>query len=141
MALAILDIPPRFRPPFPFPYPGHQRGPLIEEYVHTELVRMVRDGRAGELPDWTYVPVYWTSFAVAATTKKKWRRAWEWKRLGWHLRRAMRSDCRYFTVSQHDDGLTQRGKFLPPRPIFEFSAGGSGDVPLPLLCDPHPLVE
>src|SRR5262249_43395470 len=130
------------RPPFPFPYPGHQRGPLIEEYAHSYLLQ-----HAGEIEtanDWTYVPVYWTSYAATRPRVKKWRRLfghpWD-RRLDALLRRSPRPGVNYFTVSQQDAGLIQKGRSIPPQPILEFSAGGCGDIPLPLLCDPHPFVE
>jgi hypothetical protein len=135
--LSILELPAALRPAAPFPYPGHQRGPMIEEFAE----RYLREhGDAWPLEhDWTYVPAYWTNYACVTSRRKRWGR----KLAKWNMRRFVSSlptRRRFFTVSQHDDGLTQRGAFEPSAPIYEFSAGGCGDVPIPLLCDAHSSV-
>lgn len=138
--LDLLEVPSELQPAFPFPYPGHQRGPLLEEYMH----RYLAERRAEiELPrPWTYVPVYWTSYAA----RRRRTRAWQMlgnpsdRRLRSFLARSLEDETRYFTFSQHDDGLRQRGRFASTA-ILEFSSGGCGDIPLPLLCDPHPRIE
>jgi hypothetical protein len=136
--LHILDVPERFRPPFPFPYPPHQLGPLVEEFVHRELGRR-RHAIALDGP-WVYVPVYWTSYACRMSLAGRWTRRRMHSDLAAWLDR-LRPGFHYVTVSQHDDGLAQRGAYRPAQPILEFSAGGRGDVPIPLLCDPHPLAD
>jgi hypothetical protein len=73
--LYVLDVPDEFRPTFPHPYPGHQTGPMIEEFVHRYLLE---NADAIELPQsWTYVPVYWTSYAVRRPAVRRWKqRLW-----------------------------------------------------------------
>jgi hypothetical protein len=139
--LDFLDVPADLQPSFAFPYPGHQRGPMLEEYVHRYLV--AHREKVGWSQAWTYVPIYWTSYAARRRGTKPWhvRGNPSDRRLRSFLARALRDGARYFTVSQHDDGLRQRGRFEPPQPILEFNSGGCGDIPLPLLCDPHPVVE
>ena len=136
--ITLLDVPSDLRPSFPFAYPAHQRGPLIEEYVHQQLLR--RANGAATASHWRYVPVYWTSYAVRRPRVRGIRRLFGHpsdRRLNHFLQKSLRPGVNYFTVSQHDDGLQQRGRCVPPVPILEFSCGGTGDIPLPLLCDPH----
>jgi hypothetical protein len=135
--LSILDVPASLQPVAPFPYPGHQRGPMIEEFADNYL-REHRDDWPLEHA-WTYVPAYWTNYACETSRRKRIGRS----AAKWRMRRFLKSlpaGRRYFTLSQHDDGVTQRGAFRPSQPIYEFSAGGCGDVPIPLLCDPHAAV-
>ncbi|HZZ73503.1 MAG TPA: exostosin family protein [Pirellulales bacterium] len=157
----ILEVPDEFRQPFPFPYPGHQRGPLAEEFVHRFLLEHAAQERldrscgsrfrspsesdsAAAAADWVYVPVYWTSYSVLRPRIRGLRRLfghpWD-QRLRKFLRGALQPGVRYCTLSMHDNGLRQRGRFIPPVPILEFSCGGCGDIPLPLLCDPHPALN
>jgi hypothetical protein len=132
--LSILDVPDVLRPDFPFPYPGHQRGPLVEAFAD----RYLRE-RAGDWPldhAWTHIPAYWTSYACQTSRQKRFGR----RVANWRMRRFLQTlpkGRRYFTISQHDDGLKQRGAFQSNQPIYEFSAGGCGDQPIPLLCDAH----
>jgi len=140
--LSLLSTPEELRPGFPFPYPGHQRGPLLEEYVHRNLESQADE--FADAGDWTYVPVYWTSYAACRPRVRSWKRLlghpWD-RQLNRFLRQNLRPGVKYFTVSQHDDGLRQRGRCVLPYPILELSAGGTGDIPLPLLCDPHPMSD
>jgi hypothetical protein len=135
--LTILDVPASLRPPFPFPYPGHQTGPMIEAFAHAHLPVAAQQWRLDE--SWTYVPAYWTSYACELSQRGRLGRHLHTLRMRSFLRR-LDPSRRYFTISQHDDGLAQRGRYRPRVPIYEFSAGGCGDTPVPLLCDPHPAV-
>lgn len=132
--LSILDVPAALAPEFPFPYPGHQRGPLVEAFAE----RYLRDQRERWPLEhaWTYVPAHWTSYACCVSRRKRLGRRLAIERMRRFLA-SLPPGRRYFTISQHDDGLVQRGLCRPNRPIYEFSAGGCGDVPIPLLCDPH----
>jgi hypothetical protein len=137
--LRILNVPRAFRPAAPFPYPGHQAGPLVEEFVENYLRR-----HAGEIDldgDWTYVPIHWTNHACQLGELRRWRLKWRLARIQRWLDKTLRPDVNYFTVSQHADGLAQANRLTLPQPILQFNCGGTGDVPLPLLCDPHPTVE
>jgi hypothetical protein len=132
--LSILDVAPWLCPPPPFPYPGHQCGPLVEEFAADYLRE-----HAGDWPldhAWTYIPGYWTNHACALSRQGRLVRKLSRRRMRRFLA-TLPAGRRYFTVSQHDDGLAQRGLYRPNRPIYEFSAGGGGDLPIPLLCDPH----
>jgi hypothetical protein len=134
----ILAVPQRLRPPFPFPYPAHQRGMMIEEFVAWRLASMAAPG--GEPtwePAWTYVPIFWTSYACQLSTAGRFARWRGWRALAHWLDDNLHSGVSYFTVSQHDDGLSQRGLVTPPQPILEWSCGGHGDFALPLVCDRH----
>lgn len=138
--ITLLDVPSDLRPSFPFAYPAHQRGPLIEEFVHREL--LLRASGVATHEHWRYVPINWTSYACRRPRVRGLRRLFGHpsdRRLNEFLQKTLRSGVNYFTVSQHDDGLRQKGRCEPPVPILEFSCGGTGDIPLPLLCDPHPI--
>ena len=136
--ITLLDVPSDLRPTFPFAYPAHQKGPLIEEYVHQALLQ--RASGIATSTHWRYVPIYWTSYAVRRPRVRGIRRLFGHpsdRRLNDFLQKTLRPGVNYFTISQHDDGLHQRGRCEPRVPILEFSCGGTGDIPMPLLCDPH----
>jgi hypothetical protein len=134
----ILDVPQSLRPPFPFAYPAHQKGMMIEEFVAWRLASLAEAG--GEPtwePAWTYVPVFWTSYACQLSTRSRLLRWSGWRALTRWLDDTLQPGVSYFTVSQHDDGLSQRGLIDPPQPILEWNCGGHGNFALPLVCDRH----
>ncbi len=137
--LQILDVPRQFQPDFPFPYPGHQTGKLIEQFVDHYLQKN-QDSIRLDRP-WTYVPVYWTSGACCFSRLPRWQRRLRRGRLDRWLRKNLTPGVNYFTVSLHDDGLRRCAMVQPAQPILEFSCGGTGDIPLPLLCDPHTPID
>lgn len=132
--LSIADVPRCLQPAFPFPYPGHQTGPMIEQYGHEHLLAHAPSWQLDE--PWTYIPAYWTSYACVLSQRGRLGRHLHTSRMRSFLNR-LDPGRRYFTISQHDDGLEQRGRYRPRVPIYEFSAGGCGEMPIPLLCDLH----
>jgi hypothetical protein len=130
--LHVLPIADCFRPSAPFAYPQHQRGPLVEEFVHRHLA----EHPVGVAGPWVYLPAYWTNYAAQMSLLGRWKRAAARRRMQ-RLLSSLPEGYQWVTVSQHDDGLLQRGMYEPSAPILEFSAGGAGDIPIPLLCDEH----
>lgn len=131
--MQFLDVPPEFQQPQPLPHPGHSRVGL-EAGVHQELRRVA--GVNPPLP-WTYIPIHWF-----ASTQRQSRRLKipEFKlvpEIQNFLDSTLKPGLNYFTVSQCDDGIYER---LPPN-VLNFNAGGEGDIPIPLLCDPHPKTQ
>jgi hypothetical protein len=119
-------VPVHFREKIRFPYPPHQRGDLIEEYADCFF------SNAPNIENWTYLPVHWTGWFCNHDYGKN--------------QRAMRElydyveslpSSKYFTVVQNDDG-TLCDDLLHKKGCIIFGAGGIGDIPIPLLCDPHP---
>jgi hypothetical protein len=68
-------------------------------------------------------------------------RWWGWRALSRWLDDALEPGISYFTVSQHDDGLSQNALLTPSQPMLEWNCGGRGDLPLPLVCDPHEPID
>lgn len=126
--LEILPTPVHFRPARNG-YPVHSRGPNIEagfvdfadrhKYaIHTSLI---------------YLPICWWNLAWINAKANRRNNFLPDEALQRYLDTVLRPDRRYFTISQCDDGIYER---LPPN-VFVFSAGGNGDEPVPLLCDPR----
>lgn len=131
----VLRAPDSFRKDFNFPYPDHQRSAMIEEYASNFFeANLVPAG-------WIYLDLWWSSYHSNARQLPKWRKKWlkenkrRYRSLTRWLRRELDPDTRYFTVCQDDRGVEfQRGVDVPEN-VFVFSAGGVGDLPIPLLCD------
>lgn len=101
-------------------YPAHQTGPDVEAYFH----RWWREHRPQVAAE--YIPILWTNVYL---------------RYGFGPQPAAQAvldrldpDKKYFTVVLNDDGILEK---VPPNvKVFGCSAG---DVPIPMLCDPHPV--
>jgi hypothetical protein len=115
---------------------------MIEEFIAWRLAAVAQNGGAADWQhSWTYLPVHWTSYACQLSLRRRLPRWWGVKALNRWLDDNLRPDVPYFTVSQHDDGLSLRGRVAPSQPIFEWNCGGQGDLPLPLVCDPHERID
>jgi hypothetical protein len=121
-----VDIDKSFQRPIDRMYPAHQRGVLIEEYAQ-EFFRCVPD-KGG----WIYVPVNWTGWFCNHDYGKS------TSGLRQYLRSLRLLKGKYFTIVQNDDG-TMCDDILREIGCVIFGCGGVGDIPLPLLCDPHPV--
>lgn len=124
--MKTVNVPARFREKISWPYPSHQCEDLIEEYADFFF------SDVSDIKDWTYIPVHWTGWSCNHNYGKN---------------RQARQELydfvdslpfgKYFTVVQNDDG-TLYDDLLHKKGCVIFGAGGVGDIPLPLLCDPHP---
>ena len=83
--LTILDVPASLQPATPFPYPGHQRGPMIEEFAD-RFLRAHQDSWPLEHA-WTYVPAYWTNYACETSRRKRFGRS----AAKWRMRRFLKA--------------------------------------------------
>jgi hypothetical protein len=115
---------------------------MIEEFVAWRLAAVAQNGAAADWQhSWTYIPIHWTSYACQLSLRRRLPRWWGARALSRWLDGALEPGVSYFTLSQHDDGLSQRGLVTPPQPILEWNCGGHGDLPLPLVCDPHEPID
>lgn len=111
-----------FRPPPPFTYPSHQKGPLIEEYFYNSY---------GDIEcSFNYLPIFWTNIytIMAKYPKKKPPISLQ------EIIDSLDKKKKYFAIVQHDNGIQED----MPDNVLIFSSGGKGHIPIPLLCDAHP---
>ena len=109
-------------------YPPYHQGYYMEEYFYNFYIKNKEDfDRIG----YTLIPIFWTNVYIMETK-------------GANRRRLIQPylnalpDTKYFTVSQHDDAVSEK---LPPGTI-SFEGGGNGNgVPLPLICSKLPVVH
>ena len=128
--MAEVTVPEQFRPTTGAPaYPPHQRGPLIEAQFHAFYLRH----RDQFPPTPVYLPVFWTSYYASHDFARR-----PLRQLQEFLDGALARDTTYFTIVQHADGIIN---YLRPGQVIAFAAGGAGDIPIPLLCDPHPVID
>jgi len=112
-----------FRPPQPYPYPIHQKGPLIEEYFHEHY--------NGSGCSFEYIPIFWTNIYMIMVKDRR-------KKPPVSLQTKLDlldKSKKYFTIVQNDRGLKENA----PDNVLVFGAGGGGHIPIPLLCDDHPI--
>ncbi len=109
-------------------YPPYHQGYYMEEYFYNFYIKNKEDfDRIG----YTLIPIFWTNVYIMETK-------------GANRRRLIQPylnalpDTKYFTVSQHDDAVSEK---LPPGTI-SFEGGGNGNgVPLPLICSKLPITH
>jgi IS1 family transposase len=117
----MFVLPEEFRCP-PHRYPVHQAGKNLEAYFYDFWQRHA----AGIRSPYVYLPVFWTNNYVVRGFRP-WPPAQE-------VLDMLPRDLPCFTIVQNDDGVLER----VPSQVLVFGSGGVGDIPLPLLCDPHP---
>ena len=123
--MKLYEVPAQFKQPIKRQYPAHQRGKMIEEYAAEYFAK------APDIEGLTYLPIGWTGWFVNHDYGKDASAMNE-------LRSFVKSipSGKYFTIVQNDDG-TLCDDLLHGRGCTIFGAGGVGDIPIPLLCDPH----
>ncbi|MDO8541016.1 MAG: exostosin family protein [Opitutaceae bacterium] len=122
---SIVPTPGLLRPP-PHHYQGY-RGPWIEDYFFRHWLRVHPHTEV------VYLPVFWTDLYLHAQTHRLTPRqfaAFESQIRELLDRRVADNRC-YFTVLEYDHMIWDWHLF--PRNVAVFSAGGWGDVPVPLL--------
>jgi hypothetical protein len=128
--MQILDVPVSLQSSAR-PYPPHSKGVGIEAFFHRyALHHEIKT-------DWIYVPVYWTNNYHHDSTH---RRTSQLSAMSAHQRilDSLNPVHRYFTLVQGDDGIYEN----TPECLTVFGAGGSGDIPIPLICDTqHPSLS
>ena len=129
--MKIIDVPDRFLSPC-HAYPPHTRN-NIESYFLNFAKRNIGLIKTSM----NYLPIQWTNNYVQFRNQEKRSdfRADQFLQLWLDNNGPLLGPC--FTIVQNDDGPYER--LLPN--IKVFGAGGTGHVPIPLLCDPHPRRE
>jgi len=115
------------RPPADYPvYPPYHQGKYLEEYFYNFYLN---NKESFDKTGYTLIPVFWTNVYITNINR--------------HLIQPY-LDClpigKYFTISQHDDAVTER----LPNNTLSFEAGGNTNgIPIPLICsqlDPQLLI-
>ena len=120
--MRIASVPPSLQLPSPHPYPRHATvGVSVEHHFGRYAAEHDLD------TDWIYLPIYWTANYVATEFKAQ--------ETTQGVIDGLSPVERYFTIVQADDGVYE----TLPNNVLVFGAGGTGDVPIPLLCDPHQI--
>ena len=145
--MVLIKIPHKYRPRDQARYLRLQRSFGIEEYVYSQFAHQ---NTSRCITSWDYLPVYWTHIEGNLRTRSKIRRKWfgttsrTFKALNDFVEQTLDVvNNPVFTVVQHDEGLLLHKHLKIGEKLFTFSAGGCGDIPIPLLCDarPPPLCE
>ena len=120
-----------FRPP-PHQYQGYA-GPWIEDYFFSYWLRQATDRAVG------YVPVFWTDIFLHAQTHRF--TPGQLERFQREVRTLLDETLAvprcFFTLLEYDHMIWDWHLF--PRNVAVFSAGGWGDVPIPLLKGSQPF--
>lgn len=116
-----LVVPKELQPP-PHSYAGYD-GPWIENWFYSYWQRNQKELTEENRISRIYVPVFWTDYYVRYGLKKKHDEIQNF------INRNIRPDKKYFTIVQNDDGILEK----VPKNILIFSAGGKGDIPIPLI--------
>ena len=128
---SIVDTPRLLRPP-PHHYQDYA-GPWIEDYFFRHWTT------ARPRTDLSYLPVFWTDLFLHAQTHRflPARQAAIASSLRELLDRQLDERRCYFTVLEYDHMIWDWHAF--PRNVAVFSAGGWGDLPIPLLKGSPPF--
>jgi hypothetical protein len=119
-------IPEHFMPKTTEPYPPHNLM-TVEEYVYSKLKDMdVKTKR-------TYVPIFWTPYYVMHNYAKDEQAVKQVNSFCSHIK------GQWFTISQYDDGAMVGME--QPTNCLTFSAGGKGNIALPLTSYRWPEIE
>jgi hypothetical protein len=129
--LPIHPSPQQLLPP-PHHYQGYS-GPWIEDYFFDFFVReKIQSGL-------TYLPVFWTDYFLQAQVHKYTPAQFE--KIERLLRNMLDGEIAaggsYFTLLEYDHPIWDWHLF--PKNVLVFSAGGSGDIPIPLFKGSPPL--
>lgn len=122
---SIVKISENLQPP-PHKYQGYQ-GPWIEDFFYkywaTNSIKS----------HFTYLPIFWTDFFLHSQVHKYSPKEFEKisHQITHILQQVILPDHLYFTVLEYDHPIWDWHQF--PKNVLVFSAGGSGDIPIPLL--------
>ncbi len=116
MAHRMVTVPAQFRPVANYTHPPYCNKEMIEQYFFNHFT-----GYSG---DRVYLPIFWTNYYVMNGYEKG-----DHSALHRYLE-TLDKGKKYFTVIQYDDGILWKPEGLD---ILTFSAGGIGDIPIPLL--------
>lgn len=111
----------RVPPEYPV-YPPYHQGHYLEEYFYNFYIKNKNDF---DQTDYTYIPIFWTNVYITGKNRK----------LIQPYLDSLSKNKKYFTVSQHDDAITEN---LPVNTIHFAAGGRTGGIPIPLICSPIP---
>lgn len=128
-------------------YLERQNGLFIEDYFRRWMRKNSGDLENNGL-EWNYLPIGWTALESRYRGLPRPLRKYFglgsllYKRLNRKLAGACAGRGRVFTVCQHARGVEIDKRVHRPENLLVFSCGGTGHIPLPLLCDKcdHPTV-
>jgi hypothetical protein len=128
--MKIYPVPAEFQPTpvksyYNYPIHNSSVDTLVEESAHRFMID------APDIPEVEYLPIYWSAYHVSTGYGKN-------SLVVGEFIKNLPRDRKFFTVCQYDDG-TLVGDYCENRNVVVFGAGGIGDVPIPLLCAPHPV--
>jgi hypothetical protein len=92
-------------------YPPFKNGLYLEEYYSKHNTKD------------NYIDVFWTNIQITPKVDKN--------AIQKLIDEKYNENKKYFTLVQHDDGIT----FKLPKNTFVFGAGGTGDIPIPLIYE------
>ena len=105
-------------------YPAHNKQYNIETYFYEHCCK-------NNIPNnYIYLPIFWTNYYVKYGFKKS-------KEINKFLKSNIDINKKYFTIVQSDYGILEDIS----NNVLVFGSGGKGNVPIPLLCDKHPVKE
>ena len=115
-----LIVPKRFQPLYHSRVDYH--GPWIENYFYNFWCGRQKELKESKI-DRIYIPIFWTDYYVRHS---RWEPNEELQEF---INKNIESDKKYFTIVQNADGIIEK----IPDNVLVFSAGGAGDVPIPLI--------
>ena len=110
---------------------------VFERYFYEYITKQFNEGKVKETIYQRYVPVYWTEIQIT----KKYDNLMVSKIVDesnmeiyklWYLIQNLPDDKQYFTVVQHDDGITFSSL---KQNLITFAMGGRGNIPIPLTYE------
>lgn len=129
----MVNVPPQFQPVLDIAYPPYGGAQMnIEQYFHHSWLKWEKSGmleRCLRPGTRTYLPVFWTHYYLQHCYGKNIEELNTWLD-------GLSKDRKYFTICQYDDGVLYTPKGMD---LLVFSAGGQGDVPIPLLAQEYPV--
>jgi hypothetical protein len=118
--MKIINVPKKFQPGVRLPYPPHSTKTTVDEYVGGYISK-----RSGSIKcERAFLPIHWTPYQhITADYGRNAQRLNILK----GFCSTIREKC--WTIHQYDDGALAKIK-----DCIHLSAGGVGDIPIPLTC-------
>lgn len=98
-------------------------GPWIENYFYSYWQRNEKRLSEENKIDRIYIPIFWTDYYV------KYGNFNSDNKIQNYINKNINPNKKYFTIVQNDDGILEK----LPKNVLIFSAGGVGDIPIPLV--------
>lgn len=109
------------RVPATYPvYPPYHNGDYLEEFFYKFYKKNKQEF---DKTGYIYIPIFWTNVYITGKNSN----------LIQPYLDCLPRDVKYFTVSQHDDAVSQ---ILPPDTLSFEAGGNKNGIPIPLICSP-----